>query len=313
MVEVFFAYSHKDEEFRDELEIHLAMLRRQGLITAWHDRRIGAGKELHGEISAHLENAQVVLLLVSAYFLASDYCYDIEMNRALERHKNGQARVIPVVVHPCDWHSTSFGGLRATPPDGRPISKFANPHDAYLAVVQDIRHAVEELAPPKRSPSSTPPSPTRVDREAPGSRSSNLRVKRQFSDRERDKFLEDSFSYIANYFENSLAELANRNEEVEVAFKRIDANHFTAAIYIQGSKRSSCRVWRGDRAVGDIAYAAGDAGPANSFNEALRVEDDGYALLLKPLGMRLLASSAESLSQEGASEYLWSMLVEPMQ
>ena len=87
MVSLFFSYSHRDEEFRDELEIHLAMLKREGSISAWHDRRIDAGAKLHDDISEHLETANIILLLVSPSFLASDYCYEREMTRALERQK----------------------------------------------------------------------------------------------------------------------------------------------------------------------------------------------------------------------------------
>ena len=123
MVRVFFSYSHRDEDLRDELEIHLSALKREGVIETWHDRRIGAGKDLDVEIDAKSEVAQIILLLVSPYFIASDYCYDVEMERAMERHRSGEARVIPVILHPCDWLHTPFGKLRATPPDGKPISK----------------------------------------------------------------------------------------------------------------------------------------------------------------------------------------------
>ena len=92
MVSLFFSYSHRDEEFRDELEIHLAMLKREGSISAWHDRRIDAGAKLHDDISEHLETADIIWLLVSPYFLASDYCYEREMTRALERQKKRRGR-----------------------------------------------------------------------------------------------------------------------------------------------------------------------------------------------------------------------------
>src|SRR3954447_7241910 len=88
-ISLFYSYSHKDEALRDELETHLSLLRRQGVISGWHDRRIAAGTEWAGQIDRHLEAADVILLLVSAGFLASDYCYDIEMRRALERHVAG--------------------------------------------------------------------------------------------------------------------------------------------------------------------------------------------------------------------------------
>ncbi|MBU4447604.1 MAG: toll/interleukin-1 receptor domain-containing protein, partial [Proteobacteria bacterium] len=145
MVTVFFSYSHRDEDMRNELEIHLSALKRQGVIKTWHDRRIGAGKDLDNEIDSNLEDADIILLLISPYFIASDYCYDVEMKRAMERHKVGQARVIPVILDPCDWQQTPFGKLRATPTDGRPVSKFPNRHDAFLSITKDIRAAAEKI------------------------------------------------------------------------------------------------------------------------------------------------------------------------
>lgn len=101
-IEVFFAYSHKDESLRDELETHLSILRRGGVISSWHDRRISAGREWVGEIDSHLNRADIILLLVSSDFIASDYCYKKEMARAIERHDRGEARVIPVILRECD-------------------------------------------------------------------------------------------------------------------------------------------------------------------------------------------------------------------
>ena len=94
-VEVFFSYAHEDEPLRKELEKHLSLLRRQGLITGWHDRLIAPGTDWARAIDEHLQQASIILLLVSADFLASDYCYGIEMERALQRHQTKQARVLP--------------------------------------------------------------------------------------------------------------------------------------------------------------------------------------------------------------------------
>ena len=111
-IEVFFSYSHEDEELRDQLEKHLAILKRQGVITGWHDRKIGAGTEWKDQIDEHLESAQVILLLVSADFLASDYCYDRELKRAMERHEAGEAREIPVILRSVDWKGGSVRQAR---------------------------------------------------------------------------------------------------------------------------------------------------------------------------------------------------------
>ena len=139
MINLFFSYSHKDEDLRNELETHLSPLKRQGVIDTWHDRRIPAGKDFGSEISAHLETSQIILLLISPYFIASDYCYEAEMMRALELNDSGKARVIPVILHPCDWQSLAFGKLLALPKDGKPISKHPNVHDALLEVALAVR------------------------------------------------------------------------------------------------------------------------------------------------------------------------------
>ena len=99
---------------------HLGILKRQGVIRDWHDRKITAGTEWKGQIDHHLDTAGVILLLVSADFIASDYCYDVEMKRALERHDTGEARVIPVILRPVDgWQAAPFGKLQAAPTDGQ--------------------------------------------------------------------------------------------------------------------------------------------------------------------------------------------------
>ncbi|QDV53066.1 toll/interleukin-1 receptor domain-containing protein [Gimesia fumaroli] len=141
--ELFFSYSHQDESLRDELEKHLSLLKRSGTISSWHDRRISAGSEWAGQIDESLESADVILLLVSADFVASDYCYDIEMNRALERHSEGTARVIPVVLRPVDWHSAPFAKLQALPRDAKPITEWPNRDSAFQDVARGIREIFE--------------------------------------------------------------------------------------------------------------------------------------------------------------------------
>lgn len=201
MAKVFFSYAHEDEELRDKLETHLSVLKRQGVIETWHDRRIGPGDAFGDEIDAALETSDIVLLLVSADFLASDYCHDIEMRRALERHAQGLARVIPVILRPCDWHSSEFGHLNAVPRDGKPITKHATLDDGFVQVAEAIRSAV-----PKTSSPTTPapePSPSATGAPLPG-RSSNLPIPRTLSDRDRDRFFDHGLKYLSRFFENSL-------------------------------------------------------------------------------------------------------------
>lgn len=320
MLKLFFSYSHKDESYRDELEVHLSMLKRQGFISAWHDRRILAGNEFALSINNELESSDIILLLVSPYFLASDYCYDIEMKQALVMHQNQTAVVIPVILHPCDWSDAPFGELMATPDDGIPISKHANMHDAYLNVTQAIKRVVNDKTAKIGSSSElVQKSETTVVSESASTqviRSSNLRTKREFSEHEKDSFLDESFGFIANYFEASLKELCQRNNHIECAFKRIDANHFTAIIYESGKNVAQCKVWlSADNYMGNICYSTSISSSDNSFNDGLSLDDDGYTLFFKSAGFQAFRRSDgdEQLTQQGAAEYFWSELIAPLQ
>jgi hypothetical protein len=181
MASLFFSYSHADENLRDQLEKHLSALKHQGLIEAWHDRRIPAGKVFASEIDAHLELADIILLLVSSDFLASEYCYQLEMRRAMERSETGSATVIPVILRPCDWHTTPFGKLQAAPKDGRPITKWPDVDEAFLDVVKAIKAAIAGRGfKPVGAPALTPSAELRPT-PSPVIRSSNLRDERQTS------------------------------------------------------------------------------------------------------------------------------------
>lgn len=144
-IEVFFSYSHADEKLRDELAKHLSNLQKQNIISAWYDRDISAGNEWAGEIDAHLDSAKIILLLISADFLASDYCFDIELARAMERHEAGEAVVIPVILRPVDWEGSPFSKLQALPKNAKPITRWEDRDEAFLDVVKGIGQAVEGL------------------------------------------------------------------------------------------------------------------------------------------------------------------------
>lgn len=315
MVSIFFSYSHKDEELRNELEAHLALLKRQGIISAWYDHCIIAGDEIDQVISSELESAKIILLLVSAHFLASDYCYEREMKRGLEKHNDGTAVVIPVILHPCDWHSAPFGNLRATPTDGKPVSMFANQQEAFSIIAKDIREATKVFLEPNAPLQGRSGDGNSEVTRYTGERSSNLRIKRKFDDHERDEFLEKSFEYMARYFEGSLDELTKRNPLIKTRFKRLNEASFNANIYEKGELAAQCTIWYGRGNFGSsIAYSYSGEHHENSFNESLSVIDDGYTLQLKPLGMSMLGGHREeSFSQQGAAEFYWNMLIHPLQ
>jgi hypothetical protein len=142
---VFYSYSHKDEVMRDHLETHLTLLRREGIIASWHDRRIVAGQAWKDQIDTHLDAADIILLLISADFLASDYCYEIEMQRALVRHQAGEACVIPIIIRSADWSGAPFASLQALPKDAKAVTRWEDPDEAWLDVARGLRRAAEEI------------------------------------------------------------------------------------------------------------------------------------------------------------------------
>jgi WD40 repeat protein len=145
-VKLFFSYSHKDEDLRNELEKQLIILKRLRVIETWHDRNIDAGEEWKTSIDENLNTANIILLLISSDFLSSDYCYEKEMKRALERYEKEGTEVIPVILRPChNWQSAPFGKLQALPKDAKPITKWSNIDEAFTNVAAGISRVVTKL------------------------------------------------------------------------------------------------------------------------------------------------------------------------
>ena len=334
MAKLFFSYCHADEALRDRLEVHLSLLKQQGLITIWHDRRILAGDNIDSAIDANLADADIVLLLISADFIASKYCYSIEMTAALERHAEGSARVIPVILDDCDWYSAPFGKLNAVPKDGKAVPTWPNQAQAWTDVARTIRATLEAM---EQKPVAKTTQANAVD--GPGMtaltqehgawlgassmrgqsatpRSSNLRLKKEFSDFDRDKFLHDGFDYMAKFFDASLAELAARNEGIQTRLQRLDAQSFAAVIYRAGRTVAECSVRIGGFSNRDtmLSFAYNASAPAGTSNVMLHVESNDQMLYFKALGVQFSRDVEKAqLSQQGAAEYFWSLFIERLQ
>lgn len=140
-ISLFISYSHCDKELLNDLIAHISLLKRQNIINDWCDQEIMPGDEWEDKIKQYLNSSQIILLLISADFLASDYCYSKEMTRALERHEAGEARVIPIIIRSCDWQSAPFGKLQALPRDAKPVTSWANYDEAFTNIAQGIRLA----------------------------------------------------------------------------------------------------------------------------------------------------------------------------
>jgi hypothetical protein len=313
MTTVFFSYCHADEALRDQLERQLKILQRQGLIETWHDRRIEAGQEFAGEIDAHIEADEIILLLVSPDFLNSDYCYEVEMVRALERHEAREAIVIPVILRDCLWKGAPFGKILGVPTDGRPVTQWPDIDHAFRLVAEAVQAAAKRVGDVVAKPARSAVAAVGFKPEA-AIRSSNLRIAKTFNDRDRDVFQTDAFEFMAKYFENSLSELAVRNSEIDGSFRRLDANRFSAVAYHEGQAVSRCTVFMGGRQIGGIAYTATENAETNGFNENLTVEADEQTLFLRSMGMAHFGQNRdEKLTFEGAAETYWQMFVKPLQ
>lgn len=145
-VEVFCSYSGEDEPLFQKLEAHLSVLKRQGLISFWHNRQLNPGTDRTQDIDNNLNRAAVILLLISSDFLASDYCSSIEMERALERHRANEARVIPILIRSLDWKDAPFADLQMLPTGTKPITAWSNQDEAFSDVVAGIRRTIKDLS-----------------------------------------------------------------------------------------------------------------------------------------------------------------------
>jgi hypothetical protein len=317
MIKVFFAYSHNDETDRNELEKHLAVLKREGLIKTWHDRRVLAGTGLDNEIDQNLTESNLVLLLVSPDFLASDYCYSKEMQKAFKMRRDGIAWIIPVILEHCDWKNTPLRDLCACPKDGKPVSDYPNPNKAYNEITEEIRRVINEISGHKTKSTnqiSQDDSPTDKSRSKAividNVRSGNLAIKKKFTDYEKDTFKKDTFEYIAKYFHNSLEEIKARSPDIDYTFEK-EANKFYATIYRSGSEIAGCLIINrvGNDSWGGITYSVNKS--EHSINSSLNVEDDGYILFLT--SMYSMLGNKEKLSKKGAAEFYWSTFIDVLQ
>lgn len=144
---VFISYSHKDEAYKEALDEHLAMLKRNNIIATWNDRKLIPGENWAGEISANLDQADLILFLISSSFLASDYCFNVEAKRAIEMHTTGKAQLIPILIRPCDWSSCEFSKFQAVPKNAKPISSWDNKDEAWLDAICGIKKHISEFKP----------------------------------------------------------------------------------------------------------------------------------------------------------------------
>ena len=151
---LFYSYSHKDAELRERLATYLAPLRHQKKVLEWYDRKIEPGANWENEISGELDSAHLILLLVTEDFLASEYCFGVEVEKALGRLKRGEAKVAPILFKPCLWQESRFSELQIIPRDARAITSWSSREEAFVDVANEIRKLVSESPPVPAQPAS---------------------------------------------------------------------------------------------------------------------------------------------------------------
>ncbi len=151
-VKVFISYAHADQELCKQLQDHLSPLIRSGRMTIWQDQEIPAGEDWENHINTRLNDADLILLLVSASFIASNYCWNKEVREALKRHKAGMVQVIPIILRPVHWQSTPLGQLQALPTRAKPVTQWNDLDTAFADVVRGILKALGWIDEPPEDP-----------------------------------------------------------------------------------------------------------------------------------------------------------------
>ncbi|MDO7173314.1 toll/interleukin-1 receptor domain-containing protein [Mariniflexile sp. AS56] len=144
-VKIFTSYAHEDEGLKDEMDKYLKVLKRSGKIDAWNDRELIAGQEWNEGIMSEFAKANIILLLVSVDFIASDFIWDTELAEAMKRHEAGTAFVVPVILRSCKWTSMPFAKLQALPKNARPISDYDDKDVAFTEVATGIERLVDYI------------------------------------------------------------------------------------------------------------------------------------------------------------------------
>lgn len=303
---LFISYSHKDEHYLDRFHVHLAQSMREGVFQGWYDREIDAGADIDNEVAQELELADIYVALVSPDFINSNYCYNVELQRALERQKHGTMVVVPVIIEACDWQSTPLGKLKALPKDGKAIAEWTNENVAYLDVIKALRKLQNSVV----SPFETKAENSRIELighpQANGPKS-KFRIKKNFGQIDRQNFKSDAFKEISDYFEKSIEEL---NGIDGIKAKYIDQSPTTFGCIIENLNYSSTKtIWvTKSSTMGDISIRYGADPSDNSSNGMFVINHDEYELYFDAL-MFHFHEDQKHLDANAVAELIWNDLL----
>jgi hypothetical protein len=286
----------------------MSMLTRTGELTTWYDRKITPGSNLDRKIRANLDDSDIFLALVSADFLASDYCYNEELLEALKRHEEGSIQVVPIIVEPCDWQKSPLGKLLALPTDGKAVSLWTNENVAYLDIINGLRHAIASLQ-PRASSSSISTNGSAPERaNIHQSKQRKYRIKKEFDSIDKEEFREKAYNTMRQYFEASVAELNQIGGEIRARFEAMPPSAFTCTVVNKARTRGEGHITvHSSRSgmMGEITYSFALRARGDSANGFVHVEADEYEMYLKLDSLRWSGRDEEKMTAEAVAEQLW--------
>lgn len=310
----FISYAHEDEAFRKELEQHLSGLKRRSLLDVWKDRDLAAGAELDGAISENLEAADLIVMLISPAFVASNYCYEREMIRALEHHEAGKAHAVSIVCRPCDFSGLPFARFVMLPTDAKPVSTWPNRDEAWLDVARGIRKLLEGEPRAAVAAESAAPRPSRSPsrHSAPAG---GLNLRRKPTDLDRREHLERGFEIVWERF-NAWAHDLQQEEGVVAKIRRLDAEGFALRLYVGGDEVGGALVYLGSSSGQSICINFDPNDGRNTMNGWYSIaEHEGALGFDGQVGAMMMRHGGKEgfLDAEGVARSIWEGVMETVQ
>ena len=316
MEKAFVAYARVDKDVVERLLTHLEGLKHKGKLETWYDGKIAAGEPWEIQISDELNRSDIVVLCVSADFLASDYVQTVEVPRALQRSRTGQCRVIPVILNHCAWHGHSFASFQVVPADGKPIADYDNPEEAWTEVIKAIDGAIEAGS------GRTDHSPAAKSTPTPeGALAKRFHSHETPSDRDIDEFVLETLKAIRRYFQASVTNLEEANPGWRGKIRDAGGDAFEATIYdARGERKAHCGIFLapcfGSQSP-TIGYSTDGVGNRHSFHDTLTLMHGNKGPALKWLSMTsggfLQYGGKNALDTNQACEHLWKQFTQHME
>ena len=236
-IKIFISYSHKDKSYLDKFQIHLSSLTREGLIENWTDNEIVPGQEWDQSIKRNLEQADLIVFLISADFLASDYIHRVEIAKAMKRYSKGEVVVVPILIRPCDFKSLELFKFQALPKNLTPVSRWEDKDEAWLNVVKQLRLVVKSLI-QKKANASTDNSQTERN-----SNNSNNTINNYFSDSTESALNRDELPSITANLKKVISKdkIKSVIEQMLALTESLDSDLYNSVILLSSRYNSNKR------------------------------------------------------------------------